>query len=97
MEISVSPKGQFMRQEQLASEFRATVIKESVQTAVTYAVAEMNFNGQFNSEQMKAVRDFVDTFLNLGERPPEVRTRPDKSLKAPETLNKRNRPRTENI
>ena len=97
MEINVSPKAQFLALDQLSAEFRTIVIRDSVQTAATYAVAEMNFKGKFNSEQMQAVNDFVRIFFNLGERPPEIKKYPSKSLNYAAEKPRSNRPKTETL
>jgi 1-aminocyclopropane-1-carboxylate deaminase/D-cysteine desulfhydrase-like pyridoxal-dependent ACC family enzyme len=78
--IVLDPKSQFLALEQTAREFGNAANHSSVQTAITYALAEYAVNESPGVEQMKAVNAFVKIFLNLAEKAKALPTFPDKRL-----------------
>ncbi len=79
MQITISPKQQFL-DSPYSEELRKLVTQPFFQNALTHAMAEMNNRGEFNSEQMAAVRYFIDVFANLGERTSTPKKYPVKRL-----------------
>jgi hypothetical protein len=80
MQISITPAEQFQKQELTASKFRQIVMEACVHDALTASVAQLSYRGTYSGEQMQAVKDFIDVFLNIAERPQQVKKAPSKTL-----------------
>lgn len=59
--------------------YRTKMCDPVFQNAVTVAVAEMVAKG-YSREEMNGVLSFIDTLLNFGENPKEVKPLPAKNL-----------------
>lgn len=77
----LSPKERFLAREDDASKWRQFSRSDLLMNVLTYSLAEFCIVGNPSAEQIKAVRDFIETTLNLAE--PKSPTRsgfPDKRL-----------------
>lgn len=77
----LSPKDQFLQRTLQAEEWRKVSRSELLLNVLTFGLAEYAINNSPTADQIKAVRDFIETTLNLAEpRKGQRSPFPDKRL-----------------
>lgn len=80
----LSPKDQFLTRTLEAEEWRKVSRSSLLLTVLTFSLSEYALGNAPSAEQIKAVRDFIQTTLNIAEPRKGERTPfPDKRLTAP--------------
>lgn len=81
----LSPKDQFLADEQRASAWRNLMRQSTVHTGLTLALAEFCYSTpEPSADQIRAVKIFIETALNLAEPKTQPRAAfPDKRLSNP--------------
>lgn len=81
----LSPKERFLNLEESSKAWRTMARSDLMATALTHGFAEFALSTpEPNSDQIRAVRNFIDTLLNLAEpKSPPRAPFPDKRLSNP--------------